>query len=721
VPDTVPPWRSRLYDRIASALTFDPPRSRRFLVAAALAVAGALLRLLAGHWLGENALLAFSYPAVVIGAAYGGFGAGIVATLVSFVFGVLILGPALSVSEPPPAALRFLSFLAAGVVISVMSDLLRHGAGQGRSLAAERARRDEDEAKERARAFEKERIARLEAEASESRHRLLSEASALLASSKNHEADLGELARRLVPVFGRGCILQVVLQDGRVRRVATVHDDPRGAEALEALYEACSAGTGPAELARLLQADEPELVPEVGAWLARTPPGPERDLMERLDAGSALSVPLRARERPLGRLLLLSSSVGSRYDDEDLAFAADLGGRAGMALDNARLLAEAQRLNRVKDEFLAVLSHELRTPLGAILLWTGLLEAGSLEAAPARAVEMIDRSTRQLSQLIDELLDVSRIVAGKLSLSPHATNLPALLESVVEAARPAAEVKGLRLHLAVSGDFFNTWADSNRLRQALENVLLNAIKFTTEGEVNVSLQRIRRLARVRIQDSGAGIRPEVLPFVFERFRQGDSSSTRGQGGLGLGLAIAKHIVELHGGRIEAWSEGEDRGSAFTLEIPLSAPPTTPLQQPSGLRNADRPLSKRRVLVVDDHEDTLQGLTLALESSGAEVLSACSVRDGLRGLESFRPDVIVSDLAMPQEDGYDLIRAVRGRDSANGGGTPAVAVSAYASAEDRQRALGAGFQEHLAKPVDVSRLVETLSRLLRDVPPSAPSS
>jgi signal transduction histidine kinase/ActR/RegA family two-component response regulator len=720
VTETLPPWRSRLYDRIATAVTIPRHRPLRYVVGAALGIAGGLLRIAAGSWFGQGSVLAFAYPAVVISAAYGGFGAGIVATLVSFLLGAYLVGPAVAISEAPPPPLRFLSFLASGVVISVMSDLLRHGATQLRRLEEARRRHEQEDAKERASAFEEERVARLEAEASEARHRLLSRASAVLASSGNHEADLGELARGLVPLFGQACIVQVALQDGRVRRVASVHADPAGAEALDALCAQCGAGTGPGGLARLLEADDPVLVPDAGrAWLAAASEG-ERELLQRLDVGSVLSVPLRARDRPLGRLMLMAASTGRRYDATDLAFAADLGSRAGMSLDNARLLAEAQRLNRVKDEFLAVLSHELRTPLGAILLWTGLLEAESLQSGPARAVEMIDRSTRQLSQLIDELLDVSRIVAGKLSLSPHPTNLPALLESIVEAARPAAEGKGLHLQLTVSGDFLNNWADSNRLRQALENVLLNAIKFTAAGDVKVSLERIHQLARVRIRDSGAGIRREVLPFIFERFRQGDSSSTRGQGGLGLGLAIAKHIVELHGGRIEAWSEGEGCGSAFTLEIPLVPPPAVPSLQPTGLPNADRPLATRRVLVVDDHEDTLQGLTLALESSGAEVLSASSVSEGLQGLESFRPDVIVSDLAMPQQDGYDLIRAVRERGFANGGSTPAVAVSAYASAEDRQRALGAGFQEHLAKPVDVSRLVATLSRLLDEhaLPPSA---
>jgi signal transduction histidine kinase len=703
-----PPWRTRLYERIAATVAIDRAPGRRYVLAIILSLAAVAARLALGASLGQGSLLAFSYPAVVFSAAYGGFGAGIVATLVSSALGVFLLGPALS--SDPPAALRFIPFAITGFLFSLMSDLLRHGVRQQREMEAEHRQQEDLQLRERSRAFEMERVARLEAEASEGRHRVLSEASGVLASSKDHEGDLRELASRLVPGFGRACVIQIVQPDGAVRRVAALHAEPGATEALEELCDACNAGTGPAQLTRLLRADRAELLPDAEDWIGTTPAGPLRAQLERLEIGSTLSVPIRARGRAVGHMTLMNAAAGRRYDLRDLAFAGDLADRIGMALDNARLLAEAQRLNRVKDEFLAVLSHELRTPLGAILLWTGLLESESLESAPARAVEMIDRSTRQLSRLIDELLDVSRIVAGKLSLNPHSTALPALVESVVEAFRPQAEGRGLRLRLTVEGEFGLTWADSNRLRQALDNLLGNAVKFTPEGEVSVTLERVRRSARIRIQDNGAGIRADVLPFIFERFRQGDSSSTRGQGGLGLGLAIAKHIVELHGGRIEAASEGEGRGSTFTIEIPLQTPHAAIVPLPP-TDPGDLPLAARRVLVVDDHPDTLHGLTLALEGSGAKVLSASSVREGLAGLESFRPDVIVSDLAMPQQDGYDLIRAVRELPAEGGGRIPAVAVSAYASSEDRQRALAAGFQEHLAKPVDVSRLVQALARLL----------
>jgi CheY-like chemotaxis protein len=352
-----------------------------------------------------------------------------------------------------------------------------------------------------------------------------------------------------------------------------------------------------------------------------------------------------------------------------------------------------------------------------VLLWTDLLASESLGAGAARAADMIGRSTRSLAQLIEELLDVSRIVAGKLAIDPHPTMLRELLEQVVEAARPAAASKGVSLQSTLRGTFPLLWADSNRLRQVFDNVIQNAVKFTPAGgEIAVSLEHVDERARVRVRDTGVGMRPELLPVIFERFRQGDSSSTRVQGGLGLGLTIAQHIVELHEGRISAWSEGEGRGSTFTIELPVRTPPPTAARLPSGA-DRERPLYACRVLLVDDHEDTLRGIGVALRCAGAEVHCAGSARDGLAALESFGPHVIVSDLAMPELDGFGLIRAVRARSREEGGEVPAVAVSALASREDRQRALEAGFQEHLAKPVDVPQLVETLCRLTATTQPS----
>ena len=570
---------------------------------------------------------------------------------------------------------------------------------------------------ERAQRYEAERAARLEAEASDARHRLLAGVSVLLAADPSPEAALPDLALRLVPELADACLIHVIEPDGERRCAAAAHAVREREPVLTALCEATQRGAGAVPLARALGADEPARIEEIGGWRRSASPV-ERELLETLDVTGAVSAPLNSRGRFLGRLTLLSCGSGRLPGSQDLRLAAEVADRIALALDGARLLAEAQRLNRVKDEFLALLSHELRTPLGAVLLWADLLASERLEAGPARAAEMIGRSTRSLSLLIEELLDVSRIVAGKLTIDPHPTLLRSLLEGVVEGARPAAAGKGLKLELTVRGEFPVTWADSNRLRQVFENVIANAVKFTpTDGEISVSLERLDGRARIRVRDTGVGMRPELLPQIFERFRQGDSSSRRVQGGLGLGLTIAQHIVDLHEGRISAWSEGEGRGSTFTIELPLSRPPATVAALLPAGAEQERPLAGRRVLVVDDHEDTLRGIGVALEGTGAVVRCAGSARVALDMIVAFDPHAIVSDLAMPEMDGFDLIRTVRASPLGHSS-VPAIAVSAYASREDRQRALGAGFQDHIPKPVDIPRLVEAIVRLLNGSAPAA---
>jgi signal transduction histidine kinase len=563
---------------------------------------------------------------------------------------------------------------------------------------------------ERAQRYEAERAARLEAEASDARHRLLAEVSALLASRVEPALTLPDVARRLVPELADACAVHLVEPGGNTSCIAVAHGVASLRQALLDLCEASRRGAGSPAIARCLRGDEAARLEDVALWGSAAAPGDEADLLRVLGFTGGVSVPLRARGRFLGRVALFTCGTSRPPGVEDLDFAVVLCERIAFAVDNALLLSEAQRLNRVKDDFLAMLSHELRTPLGAVLLWADLLASESLGAGAARAADMIGRSTRSLAQLIEELLDVSRIVAGKLAIDPHPMLLRDLLEQVADAARPAAQAKGVELNTSVRGTLPVMWADSNRLRQVFDNVIQNAVKFTPAGgEVAVSLEQMGDRARIRVRDTGVGMRPELLPVIFERFRQGDSSSTRVQGGLGLGLTIAQHIVELHEGRISAWSEGEGRGSTFTIELPVRQPPPSAASLPSASDRA-RPLAALRVLVVDDHEDTLRGIGVALRGAGAEVHCACSAREGLDALGAFGPHVIVSDLAMPELDGFGLIRAVRSRAREEGGTVPAVAVSALASREDRQRALEAGFQEHLAKPVDVPQLVQTLCRL-----------
>jgi signal transduction histidine kinase/CheY-like chemotaxis protein len=459
---------------------------------------------------------------------------------------------------------------------------------------------------------------------------------------------------------------------------------------------------------------QPELLSEAEpAWLLRARSTAERALVEELNLQSSLSLPLLARERSLGAITFITSRQGHLLNEEDLVLALDLAGRAAAAVDNAVLFEEAQRLNRVKDEFLALLSHELRTPLGSILVWLELLRAERLEEDATRAVDMVHRSARQLAELIDQLLDVSRIVAGKLSIEKQITHLTPVVQGVVDAAGPVAKAKGIRLESDLANELDPLWADPNRLRQALSNLVFNAIKFTPNGgEVAVGLTRAGAAARIEVRDTGVGIARDLLPFIFERFRQGDTHSTRSHGGLGLGLTIAQYIAEQHEGRITADSGGAGQGAVFAFDLPLRPVPTRsvvvrPLR---GEAPAPRSLQALRVLLVDDHDDTLRGLALSLSASGAEVTPVSSAREALQALPRVRPHVVVSDLAMPELDGYDLISEIRQLSADAGGEVPAVAVSAYASYDDRMRALRAGYQEHVPKPVEIAHLVATIARL-----------
>jgi signal transduction histidine kinase len=385
----------------------------------------------------------------------------------------------------------------------------------------------------------------------------------------------------------------------------------------------------------------------------------------------------------------------------------------------ARLEAEAA--NKAKDEFLAVVSHELRTPLGAILIWTQLLRQESVdEATVARALGIIERSTKSLAQLLDDLLDVSRIVSGKIRLEPRPVDLPSVLQVAVEAAQPGAEQKGVRIESALQRPLVPVSGDPGRLQQVVGNLLSNAIKFTPSGgSIRVRLDRVGPQARIQVSDTGMGIRPDFLPYIFEHFRQADSTSTRENRGLGLGLAIARHLVELHGGAIEAESPGEGQGASFTITLPLmegtaAALLPEPMDQAASSTAALQPdgLAGVRVLVVDDAEDAREALSMLLGQFGARVTAVGSVDEALAVLDRDQPHVLLSDIAMPEEDGYTLIRKVRARDAARGGRVPAAALTAYATPEDRTKALRAGYQDHLPKPVDPAVLVEIVASLAR---------
>jgi PAS domain S-box-containing protein len=379
---------------------------------------------------------------------------------------------------------------------------------------------------------------------------------------------------------------------------------------------------------------------------------------------------------------------------------------------NQRLYERAQELHHIKDEFLATVSHELRTPLQAILGWARVLREPSLEGDDdrrRRGLETIERNARLQAQLIDDILDVSRMVAGKLTIEWGEVDLAPVLRAVVDGLQPAATAKGLRLELTAE-EGPPVPGDAERLHQVFWNVVGNAVKFTPEGgRIAIRAGRQGSEVVVRVEDTGVGIDASFLPHAFDRFRQFDSSTTRTHGGLGLGLAIVRHLVEMHGGTVQAESGGRDQGAVFTIRLRARRVAAAP----SLARDAPKPstsLDGLRVLVVDDERDTRDLLATALERRGAVVHTAASAAQAIGLLRRGVCDVLVSDIGMPDQDGYDLITALRALESAQGGAIPAVALTAYARAEDRRRVLAAGYQVHVSKPVDPDELVAVLARV-----------
>ncbi|MGB7921901.1 MAG: PAS domain S-box protein [Pyrinomonadaceae bacterium] len=385
--------------------------------------------------------------------------------------------------------------------------------------------------------------------------------------------------------------------------------------------------------------------------------------------------------------------------------------------------ARSEEANRAKDEFLATLSHELRTPLTAMLGWTRMMRTRDLDkTTTAHALETIERNVRAQAQLIEDLLDVSRIITGNLRLDVRPVELLPIIEAALDSVRPAADAKSIQLQTALNPLTGPVSGDPARLQQVVWNLVSNAVKFTQKGgRVDVRLGRVDSHIEINVSDTGQGVSPEFLPHVFDRFRQADSSTTRAHGGLGLGLAIVRHLVELHGGTVEVESDGEGRGSTFRVKFPLMAASAKNFDAETreretttahGAPDGQAMLEDLSVLVVDDEQDARDLIATVLERCGASVLAVGTVAEALLALRESRPDILVSDIGMPGEDGYDLIRRVRELPESQGGSLPAVALTAYAGKENRRQALEAGFQIHLSKPVDPGELASAIASLVR---------
>jgi signal transduction histidine kinase/ActR/RegA family two-component response regulator len=388
--------------------------------------------------------------------------------------------------------------------------------------------------------------------------------------------------------------------------------------------------------------------------------------------------------------------------------------RAQLLSRAERARAEAEAANRIKDEFLATLSHELRTPLTSLLGWSSVLrEAKRDEKVLTQGLEAIDRNARVQAQLIDDLLDVSRIVSGKLNLDVRPLDVASVTRAAINVVRPAADAKGISIDYWAERGLGAISADSARLQQIVWNLLSNAVKFTPHGgKITVRVEQDGTNARVTVKDTGQGIEPDFLPRAFDRFRQADSSTTRSFGGLGLGLAIVRHLVELHGGTVSAHSDGVNRGATFSATFPLLSDRAEAVAIAHGSDGAGEThsLDGLRVLLVDDEPEARQIITTVITRTGAEVTACTSAGEALAKLIEWKPDVILSDIAMPEEDGYSFIHKVRALPREKGGDTPAAALTAYARDIDRRQALAAGYQMHIAKPIGASQLVSMIAKL-----------
>ena len=435
--------------------------------------------------------------------------------------------------------------------------------------------------------------------------------------------------------------------------------------------------------------------------------------------GGLLAAPLIGREALEIGLIELADKSEEEFSADDESLLLQLAQMASIAIENI-LNSEAREANRIKDEFLATLSHELRTPLTAMLGWTQLLRAGALDAnETAHGLEIIERNVLSQAKLIDDLLDVSRIITGKLRLSVRPISMITVIDSAIDVVRPGAHAKGVRISTNLDPQAASVVGDPDRLQQVVWNLLVNAVKFTPAGgEIDVRLSRTESKIQLQVSDTGEGICPEFLPHIFDRFRQADSSSKRSHGGLGLGLAIVRHVIELHGGSVSAVSEGRQKGATFIVNLPVAAV-VSPEHHSHANPGVHRPplsatapvdLDGLHVLVVDDEADGREAIAKVLKVRGAEVATASTVREALELLKAAPPDVLVSDIGLPGEDGYDLIRQVRNLDDERAKRLPAIALTAFAREEDSLRAISAGFQLHASKPIEPSVLTSLVARL-----------
>ncbi|WP_414585081.1 PAS domain S-box protein [Scytonema sp. PCC 10023] len=556
--------------------------------------------------------------------------------------------------------------------------------------------------------------------------RFLSEASAVLASSLDYQTTLERVAQLAVPELADWCTVHMVEEDGSIEQIAVAHTDPGKLQWAHQIRDKYPLNPDdPRGAALTLRTGQSDLLADIpDELLVQAARDPEHlEILRQVGFKSVMTVPLRTQTRILGVISFVSAESGLQYDSIDLQLAEELAHRASLAIDNAqfyrvaqRARAKAEAANRVKDEFLAVLSHELRSPLNPILGWTKILRSKRLDSTKVdQALETIERNAKLQAQLIEDLLDVSRILQGKMTLNVAIVNLAATIEAALETVRLAAEAKNIQIQTTLNPISGTVSGDANRLQQVVWNLLSNAVKFTpSKGRVEVRLEQVGTYAQIQVKDTGIGISPEFLPYVFEYFRQEDGTTTRKFGGLGLGLAIVRHFTELHGGTVEADSPGQNLGATFTVRLPLNVVEQKLSYSNDSLKESVTDLAGIQILVVDDDADMRDLAAFILTQSGAQVTTAASAAQALTLLNQSVPDLLLCDIGMPEMDGYSLIRQIRKWSARQGGSIKAIALTAYAGEINQQQALAAGFQMHISKPVEPEMLVQTIVQLLHPI-------
>lgn len=563
---------------------------------------------------------------------------------------------------------------------------------------------------------------------------LLLAATSILHGSLESEYMISRFAHALVPTFADWVAIDIVEGDSRqLRRIAAAHRDPEKMPTFQNMRTMFPLSLDSDDLiGRHLRANEPLFIAKVTRDTFELLGSPERQrLAHELGITSFIMVPLSTRERTVGALFFGRSTPDRLFDQEDFRFAADIGGRAALALENLRLFREVQAANRAKDEFLATVSHELRTPMNVILGWVEILKQ-ERPSEPERAaiLETLERNARVQIELINELLDISRIISGKLTLQTKPLHVPDAVAFAVDSVRPAARAKSIRLEMQVDDDIPQILADPDRLHQIMWNLLTNAVKFTPPaGRIQVRISPAPNGLTIEVMDTGQGIEPPFLPFVFDRFRQEDGGASRHHGGLGIGLAIVRYLAELHGGSVTASSAGKGKGATFAVFLPVGEastlatrqkPEPKPQPEHSPARAAElsneRPLADLDILLIDDSQDVRVLIERILVKAGASVRSVESAEEGLSLLKKRVFDCVISDIGLPRVDGYEFIRRLRANEAARGiERLPAAALTAYAAEKDARLAHEAGYDLHIAKPVRGPDLIQAVTQLIGSRP------